>query len=78
MTDTESTIDMMLLPYPETVKKNRKKPGPKPRPLEQKYSARMTIWMTPGEYRLLEQEARKQGITTSVLLMLPFRHKDKE
>ena len=60
------------------MKKKRKKPGPKPRPLEEKYSARMTVWMTPEEYRLLEQEARKQGITTSVLLMRPFRHKGKE
>jgi hypothetical protein len=55
------------------MKKQKKKPGPKARPLDQKYSASIEVAMLPRERELLEQEARKLGLTTSQLLMRPWR-----
>lgn len=57
------------------MKEKSKKPGPKPKPADKKSSARIDLAMLPKERQLLEQEAKRLGITTSQLVMRPWREK---
>jgi len=57
------------------MKKKRKKPGPKPKPLEQKLTEKVDVPMLAKERELLEQEAKRLGITTAQLIMRPWRER---
>lgn len=57
------------------MKKKRQKPGPKPKPVDQKLTERVDVPMLQKERELLEQEAKRLGITTAQLIMRPWRAK---
>ena len=59
----------------DRMKKKRRKPGPKPKPAAQKYSAKIDVPMLQSEREILEREARRLGITTAQLIMRPWREK---
>lgn len=54
----------------------RKKPGPKPFPAHLLKSHAYLVRVTPNEKRMLDAEAKRQGISVAALLMRPWRGKE--
>lgn len=57
----------------ENMAKRRKKPGPKPKPPEQKRSKTMCVKMTTAERAYLKAEAERLHVSDSEFLMQPHR-----
>jgi hypothetical protein len=53
--------------------KHRKKMGRPRKPVDQKLSESITVWVSRPERAALEAEADRLGLSLSVLLMRPWR-----
>ena len=57
---------------------DKRRTGRPRKPVGKKQSRRITVYLTPDEYRQLEEWAKQKGVSLAELVMRPWREKEKK